>query len=119
MPVISYRQDPQTQKWLVDDEPWVCSVVPKFEGKTWQEVHQQIYGWLSPRGPVNYYDAPTTPTSRITSWQGLTYASSQTPATPTDTSAQQEEKQADEVKPATADAESDDGDDVGFTGLFD
>ena len=101
----------------MDNKPWVCLTVPKFEGNTWQEVHQQIYGRLSPRGPVNYYDAPTTPTSRITSWQGLTYASSQTPATPTDTFAQIEEN----VKPKTVDAESDgesDGDDIGF-GLFD
>ncbi len=39
MPVASYRLDPETNVWRVDDKRWVCPAVPKFEGDTWEAVH--------------------------------------------------------------------------------
>ena len=118
MPVISYRQDPQSERWSVDDKPWVCPVAPKFEGNTWEEVHQQIRNWLAPRGPVNFHDGPLTPTSRIASWQGLMYEAGQAPAVPTDKSDQQERK--DEVRPTAAtESDSDDDGDGYDMSLFD
>jgi len=117
MPVVSYRQDPETERWSVDDKPWVCPVAPRFEGATWEDVHQQLLNWLTPRGPVNFHDGPLTPTSRIASWQGLLYKEGEEAPVTATPAGKQEEKE--EVKPAAADdSDDDDGDGYGMS-LFD
>ncbi len=112
--------DPENGKWRTDAAPWQCAAAVAVAGNNWQEVYHKLQAWLQPMGPINPFDSPSTPTSRLLVWHGTCGGGAAAPAV---TTTEGESKPDEEVKPVDnggdeSDPDNDD-DGAGMFTLFD
>lgn len=120
MPLVSYRLDPESGRWKTDVASWQCAAAPQVEGDTWQEVYHKLQAWLQPMGPINSYDSPSTPTSRLLVWHGTCGGATAVASEPSAPGGK--DTPGEEVKPVDngdGSEQDDDDDGAGMFSLFD